>query len=295
MNTQELREYLRQKGIDTGDINEQPHRLLQKAMDYVSQASGIGQMGPAWMKKDVPCKLCKKITRDRGGVICRRIRVNGTQGGCGASVCWRCMKRCSKEEVGGVRCSSDEFEALGPVAWWMHEKCMMPHDKTDYHEGGDSSASAGALPVPVLPVAAPGLPTPGLPTTVPPPGMVAAPGTVPPMGSPGAMGSLSGMFPGMPYGLPPPQGTMAGMPGVFPTVPGMGAPGSMPGGMAAPMPGGMPGGMPGMPTMPPPMPGAMPGGMPGGCFGGCGMPPPGGATVPPMNGFPPPGISAQRT
>mmetsp|Transcript_3436 Transcript_3436/g.8963 ORF Transcript_3436/g.8963 Transcript_3436/m.8963 type:complete len:98 (+) Transcript_3436:2-295(+) len=94
-------------------------------------------MEAAWLPAGSVCKACgKQVKIAKGGVLCRRVRITGTVGGCGVGVCWRCMKRAARDIVGSIRCTQEEFEALGAGAWWMHEKCMHPQDKEDYY-GGD--------------------------------------------------------------------------------------------------------------------------------------------------------------
>jgi len=282
------------------------------ALDCVTKESSM-EVGPAWMPVGNECKLCKKVvSREKGGVVCRRLRLDGTVSGCNANICWRCMKRVLKEEIGSVRCTMDEFEALGVAAWWMHEKCMTIQDKEDYFGAGNlvsgGSSASGAKPntprkdeagkAPDAPHAGmvPGAVHSTAPDTLPP----NAPGR-PPLGAmpPGMLGMMP---PGMPGAMPP---------GALPPV-AIPMPRSMPGGMPAPMPGmpggitmapvdiaGMNGSIPGMAcSIPAPMPGVVgalgsmpfPGFMPAG-FGPplvAGMPPfvgghPGAATIPPPN------------
>ena len=57
--------------------------------------------GPAWMPAGMACRLCTKVPTC-GGVICRRRRPDGSVGGCGEGVCWRCMKRAPREKFGKV-------------------------------------------------------------------------------------------------------------------------------------------------------------------------------------------------
>merc|ERR1712066_1104282 len=79
------------------------------------------------------CRLCTKaVTKEFAGIVCRRIRADGTRAGCGAGVCWRCMKRAPRESFGQVRTTKEEFESLEEDAWWMHEGCFEGNDYKDY-------------------------------------------------------------------------------------------------------------------------------------------------------------------
>jgi len=134
MSSKQLREYLTAKRVDPGLTTEKAE-LLEIAFRHVAQvpAAALRASEPAWLPAGGACKLCAKTVKGEfGGVTCRRIRSNSTVGGCGASVCWRCMKRAARDDLGMVRCSREEFEALGLGAWWMHERCMTPQDREDY-------------------------------------------------------------------------------------------------------------------------------------------------------------------
>jgi len=78
------------------------------------------------------CTRCEKAVVDRGGVYCGRRRPNNTCSGCFAALCWKCMNKSGRDDIGGIRTSKTEFLSLGPDAWWMHEKCMLEEDKRAY-------------------------------------------------------------------------------------------------------------------------------------------------------------------
>jgi len=143
----ELKEWIESRGSQTADCIEKAE-LRARALELLAkeQKGGGGSAvssGPAWMPAKSDCSLCvKTVKKQCGGVLCRRNRADGTTAGCGKGVCWRCMKRAPRDEFGTVRCTQGEFESLGHDAWWMHEKCMLPTDLSDYH--GDSPEGAGA-------------------------------------------------------------------------------------------------------------------------------------------------------
>jgi len=85
-----------------------------------------------WLPEGARCSRCEKTVVERGGVYCSRRRANGEFVGCFVEICWKCMNKGSKDEIGGIRTSKTEFSSLGPDAWWMHERCMTPEDKRSY-------------------------------------------------------------------------------------------------------------------------------------------------------------------
>merc|ERR1719498_2289743 len=86
------------------------------------------------MESGSACRLCAKTVKDdKSGIICRRKRSDGTVGGCGEAVCWRCMKRAPRESFGKVRTTKEEYETLEDEAWWMHEMCFEDQDYKDYY------------------------------------------------------------------------------------------------------------------------------------------------------------------
>jgi len=85
-----------------------------------------------WLPEGAHCLRCDKSVVERGGVYCGRKRPGGKCVGCFASICWKCMNKGGKEEIGAIRTSKTEFASLGPDAWWMHDKCMSPEDKRSY-------------------------------------------------------------------------------------------------------------------------------------------------------------------
>lgn len=114
--------------------------LLSKAIEVAeAHPCGPGVSGPAWMPAGMACRLCTKVPTC-GGVICRRRRPDGSVGGCGEGVCWRCMKRAPREKFGKVRTTKEEFESLKEDAWWMHEACFEGNDYQDYFNESESEA-----------------------------------------------------------------------------------------------------------------------------------------------------------
>lgn len=85
-----------------------------------------------WLPEGARCSKCEKTVVDRGGVYCGRKRPGGECGGCFAEICWKCMNKGNKDEIGAIRTSKTEFSSIGPDAWWMHEKCMTTEDKRAY-------------------------------------------------------------------------------------------------------------------------------------------------------------------
>jgi len=85
-----------------------------------------------WLPEGVRCTKCDKAVVEKGGVYCGRKRPDGSFGGCFNAFCWKCMNKCSKEEIGGIKTTKTEFGSLGPDAWWMHERCMRPEDRKAY-------------------------------------------------------------------------------------------------------------------------------------------------------------------
>lgn len=133
MSIEQLRQYLGLKGLPTMDVPDRDG-LLGRALGHLAQNPPPLPTGPAWLPPGGKCKTCSKVFKQElCGVLCKRTRANGTSGGCGGGACWRCMKRASRDEFGGVRCTQEEFEALGIKAWWMHERCMTPQDRQDYY------------------------------------------------------------------------------------------------------------------------------------------------------------------
>jgi len=95
-----------------------------------------------WLPEGVECSKCGKNVADKGGVYCGRKRPDKTVCGCFAAICWKCMNKASKDEVGSVRTSKTEFASLGADAWWMHERCMTAEDKKAYF-GEDDDEEVG--------------------------------------------------------------------------------------------------------------------------------------------------------
>jgi len=88
-----------------------------------------------WLPKNCLCAVCRnKVREEKGGVVCRRRREDGTDGGCRRGVCWKCMATplAESEKIGKLRTSQADFEKMGATAWWMHEACMSAEDTRDY-------------------------------------------------------------------------------------------------------------------------------------------------------------------
>lgn len=132
MSVKDLKAYLTRHGVPHEACVEK-HDLLAKALEVAEAAAPEVPKGPAWMLVGTVCRLCtKSVTKEFAGVICRRHRANGTLGGCGEAVCWRCMKRAPRESFGQVRTTKEEFASLEDEAWWMHEGCFEEGDYKDY-------------------------------------------------------------------------------------------------------------------------------------------------------------------
>jgi len=136
MSVKELKAYL-QKNNTPGELLAlaiEKKDLLALAMDIAAKAEPEIPDGPYWMPKGMVCRLCTKPTaQEKAGIICRRKREDGTIGGCGEGICWRCMKRAPRESFGKVRTTKEEFESLEDDAWWMHEMCFDDQDYEDYY------------------------------------------------------------------------------------------------------------------------------------------------------------------
>jgi len=132
MSVKELKTYLEKHKVDITNCVEKSE-LMAKAMQVANKAAPELPDGPAWIPVGAACRLCtKQMKEERAGVICRRKRANGTVGGCGIAVCWRCMKRAPRDSFGKVRTTKEEFESLEDDAWWMHEACFEEGDYKDY-------------------------------------------------------------------------------------------------------------------------------------------------------------------
>lgn len=132
MSIKELKQYIERHGSSHAECFEKSD-LLAKALDIAAIAPPDLPPGPAWMPVGAICRLCTKPSaKEHGGVICRRRRGDGSVGGCGEAICWRCMKRAPRESFGQVRTTKEEFESLEEDAWWMHEHCFTDGDYKDY-------------------------------------------------------------------------------------------------------------------------------------------------------------------
>lgn len=131
MSVKELKAYLERHNTAHAHCVEKSE-LQALAMEVAARTPEIPD-GPAWMPVGMVCRLCTKPTaKEMAGIICRRKRADGTVGGCGEGVCWRCMKRAPRESFGKVRTTKEEFESLEEDAWWMHEMCFEDDDYKDY-------------------------------------------------------------------------------------------------------------------------------------------------------------------
>jgi len=142
LSVKELKFYLDRHKVDHSGCVEK-RDLLANALEAASMVPPEPPKGPAWMLIGAICRLCAKpVTKEHGGVHCRRQRVDGSVGGCGESVCWRCMKRAPRESFGSVRTTQEEFASLEDDAWWMHEGCLEDGDYKDYF-GDDGAVDGG--------------------------------------------------------------------------------------------------------------------------------------------------------
>lgn len=97
-----------------------------------------------WLPEGVKCSRCMKSVMDKGGVYCGRQPPGQEARGCFEAICWKCMNKAGKDDIGSIRTSKGEFSSLGPLAWWMHEKCMNESDKKLYYGESDDEAEQGA-------------------------------------------------------------------------------------------------------------------------------------------------------
>jgi hypothetical protein len=106
--------------------------------------SSPAKPGEVWSEGTV-CSRCRKAAAPYvcGGIFCGRMDADGNFAGCGAGVCWRCMKRAPREALGEIRTSKVECDTLGEEAWWMHDFCMRPSDRADYYASGSGQQAEG--------------------------------------------------------------------------------------------------------------------------------------------------------
>merc|ERR1712012_1179449 len=99
------------------------------------------QNSSGWLPDGTPCRRCGKAVYDHGGVFCGRL--GDPAAGCGAAICWRCMRRAPREQFGDIRITKTKLIAYGDGGWWMHEHCMRLQDKCAYCtlEGNPEAAS----------------------------------------------------------------------------------------------------------------------------------------------------------
>ncbi|CAE7425245.1 unnamed protein product [Symbiodinium sp. CCMP2592] len=87
------------------------------------------------MVRGATCGLClQQVVDSESGVLCFRIRADGTAAGCSKSVCFPCMARASSRMFGKVRVNKEIWVAMGAQAWWMHERCMTSEEVTEHAE-----------------------------------------------------------------------------------------------------------------------------------------------------------------
>lgn len=111
----------------TVEVGSTAGRLKESAGSSRRQACG------QWMPRGGRCSRCRgKMSDEFGGVVCRRRRADGTEVGCCKGVCWRCMKPTPGDDIGKIRTTKRDFQALGRRAWWLHESCMTSSDEADY-------------------------------------------------------------------------------------------------------------------------------------------------------------------
>jgi len=133
MSNKELKAYLVRHQVAHEHCVEKSE-LLNLALEVVAKAPPEIPDGPYWMPVGAVCRLCTKpAAKELAGIVCRRKRADGSVGGCGDGVCWRCMKRAPRESFGKVRTTKEEFESLEEDAWWMHEMCFEGDDYKDYY------------------------------------------------------------------------------------------------------------------------------------------------------------------
>lgn len=131
----------KKKGNDEEKATKANQHPEQKEKNQKKQKSDAGDkarvadaaVAGQWLPKGARCSVCKhKAKEDFAGLVCRRRRPDGTDGGCRKGVCWRCMKPTPGDTLGKLRTTKAEFQGQGAKAWWMHEGCLAGDDETDY-------------------------------------------------------------------------------------------------------------------------------------------------------------------
>ncbi|CAK0840551.1 unnamed protein product [Prorocentrum cordatum] len=110
-----------------------PWKKARTGSPSVEAAAGPARAGLA--TAGAACSRCLRRLPSHGGMFCGRPEGAGSAVavGCGAAICWRCMRRAPREQLGAIRASKPEMEALGAAAWWMHEGCMRLQDRAAFH------------------------------------------------------------------------------------------------------------------------------------------------------------------
>jgi len=121
-------------GKSLSEISRKPEQSTVQTNSDTGKLKGSSRQACGqWMPKGGRCSQCRGKTVDEfGGVVCRRRRVDGTETGCHKGLCWRCMKPTPGDEIGKIRTTKRDFQALGKRAWWLHESCMSTTDEADY-------------------------------------------------------------------------------------------------------------------------------------------------------------------
>ncbi|CAE7409147.1 HERC2 [Symbiodinium natans] len=100
----------------------------------VSKPEPITKVGKQ-MNRGAACGLClQQVPETASGVLCFRVRPDGTEAGCSKSVCFPCMARASSVMFGKVRVNKEIWMAMGAQAWWMHERCMTSEEVVEHAE-----------------------------------------------------------------------------------------------------------------------------------------------------------------
>lgn len=129
-----------------GEVMEPATAQPTTQEDGASDCSKVGMLPPL-----TDCTRCGRKGLPgiaNAGVYCGRVIEDGTFVGCGAAICWRCMRRGPNEQLGAIRTSKEECEGMGASAWWMHDFCMREEDKNDYYGGADAAVEPADDPEP---------------------------------------------------------------------------------------------------------------------------------------------------
>jgi len=122
--------------------SQEPHAAVTEQSS--SSRAKVGMLPPL-----TDCTRCRRKGLpgvENAGVFCGRIAADGIFVGCGAALCWRCMRRGGDEQIGTLRTSKEECESLGGDAWWLHDYCMRESDRADYYGEQDPAIEAADEP-----------------------------------------------------------------------------------------------------------------------------------------------------